>query len=200
VEAKHEGSEPMPTSERSVLSRADELFLARTVESDVPASEVRLSFADLYTALIGIGQQPTAASKRLLLTNRRLRGDYDAICRELTAAGRAVRAPAVAAAASSAVLEERHFPGGSIRIAPVAARPGQVFVVIVSSDGISEPASILAEAADGAYAIAMPITGSAIDGRTQILLDTGLEHQMLVVRLLQDPRASITIVWRGAPT
>jgi hypothetical protein len=46
----------------------------------------------------------------------------------------------------------------------------------------------------------MPITGSAIDGRTQILLDTGLEHQMLVVRLLQDPRASITIVWRGAPT
>jgi hypothetical protein len=190
----------MPASDHAVLKRAQELFLARTVENEVAASEVRLSLADLYAALSGIGPHPPAGYRRLLLSNRRLRADFEALRRELASEGRAIRLPAVAAAASTPVLDERHFPGGSIRIAPVAARPGQVFVVVSSSDGVSEPASILAEAADGTFAMALPVTATSVDGKTQILLDTTLEGQGLIVRLLQDPRAVITIVWRSAPT
>ncbi|WP_088348118.1 MULTISPECIES: hypothetical protein [Rhodomicrobium] len=187
----------MSITDPAIVQRAEDLFVARSLEGETADARRRPAFADLYGMLTGQGGSLAPDQQALLFSDRRLRADYLALKADLVASGRALEIGRLAAAASSPDVTERFSPGGSIRLSASNARPEQVYVVIASADRRREAGCLIIEAPDREFGVMLPIDAPGVDGRVQLLLDTAKEAHAVIVRMLKDPATGITIVWRN---
>ena len=187
----------MSITDPTIVQRAEELFAARSLKSELVSTWPRLAFADLYGLLNGQGCPLAPEQQALMFSDRRLRADYFALKADLIASGRVLEIPRQAAAASRPEVTERFSPGGSIRLWASKAHAEQVYVVIASADQRREVACLIIEAPDQEFGVMLPIDAPGVNGRVQLLLDTTKEVHAVIVRMLKDPATGITIVWRN---
>jgi hypothetical protein len=174
----------MPPDNPAFKQRAEDLYVARAVAEDTPPRALSLTFADLVRYLSDANTTLTAEEWRLCREDPRLRADYDALKRNLCVA----ELPQ-AAAASQGDVDERTFPGGSLRIRP-SALAGQVYLILTLERALATPRFLLVEGANGEVArIALPPPDP--DGTMLVIQDTTKsEGDARAVRLLRDPASS----------
>jgi hypothetical protein len=174
----------VPPERSMITERAEELYVARAAVEDAPAYDLEVTIAALVHFLTSPDARLTPEQWRACQENPRLRADYAALKQRLSVA----ELPQ-AVAASQGELEERHFPGGRLRLRP-SVLPGQVYLIVSIESSASTPRMLLIEGKNGEIArVALPEPDP--DGTMLVIEDTlKNEDDARAVRLLRDPSAS----------
>ena len=118
----------MSADPSELISRTEDLFVARSLEDDARAEAVSIRFIDIYRFLTEAGFTLPHAQQAVLFSNERIRRDFQQLSKDFAARLHRTVVP-VAAAASDGTLTERRFPGGVIRLAASAVDSQHMYVM-----------------------------------------------------------------------
>jgi hypothetical protein len=175
----------MSADPSELISRTEDLFVARSLEDDARAEAVSIRFIDIYRFLTEAGFTLPHAQQAVLFSNERIRRDFQQLRKDLAARLHRTVVP-VAAAASDGTLTERRFPGGVIRLAASAVDSQHMYVMFEFEGQAPSFRAIELQGAGGDL-MKMALDPPDEDGLVQTLLDLRREDHAAIVRLLQDP-------------
>jgi len=192
----------------SVIERAQELFVARSIAAETIPRPLKLAFVDLYRFLTDPAATLSPLQQRALFTEPRIRQDYRSLKNALRwrrpdkQIPMDVQIPGVVAAAGDRDLDDRTFEVPvtdaapiqiSIRIRPAGI--GRQFTIEIRfSDALDPPRAMQIENEHLNQVAKTALPAPDIEGRILIIKNMANENDAQFLRLLRKPTTTGTFL------
>jgi hypothetical protein len=168
-------------AENTARGGAARLFAARSAMAEAKRRAQRPALAELAMALTDPRRDLCAAGRRVLLSDLRLRADFNRLKVRLGC----IELPALMAASGGEETSLRRFGGGTVRVHPSRVA-GQVYVLFQFMWPQGSPQAVLLEGASGEV-VKRALPAADASGRAVLVLDQKRAPDELFLRLITEP-------------